>query len=74
MSLIDKAISKNLTLNTVCPSNNSLTNELQIWQEGLLKTLGLVNILGQLKHPMQQLYKMRDSIAQEKDGIIIYKP
>ncbi|MDQ0200605.1 hypothetical protein [Neobacillus ginsengisoli] len=76
LSLIDEAVTKKLTLTTVCVSDTSLTNELQKWQDSLLKSLGLLDILGQLQplDAMQQLSKMRDQIARQKDGSIIFKP
>jgi hypothetical protein len=76
LSLIDEAIANKVTLTTVCRKDTSLTNELQKWQDGLLKSLGLFDSLGQLQpmDPMQQLTKMHEKIANEQDGVIIYKP
>jgi hypothetical protein len=76
LSLIDEAIANKLTLTTVCRKDTSLTNELQKWQDGLLKSLGLLDVLGQLQpmDPIQQLTKMHEKIAKEQAGVIIYKP
>jgi hypothetical protein len=76
LALIDEAIEKKLSLTTICQSDSSLTTELQKWEEGLLKSLGLLNIFGKIipQDPNQQLYQIRDKIAKENNGAIIFKP
>lgn len=76
LSLIDKAIEKKIPLNSVCQSDSLLTKELQSWEEGLLKSLGLIDLLGKVVHedPMESLNKIREKIAKEKNGSIIFTP
>ncbi|MEH7335393.1 hypothetical protein V7161_22485 [Neobacillus drentensis] len=76
LALIDEAIEKKLPLNKVCQTNTSLTKELQSWEESLLKSLGLIDLLGKviIQDPIQQLNKMRDKISKTKDGAIIFTP
>ncbi|MGG3467813.1 hypothetical protein ABES02_10055 [Neobacillus pocheonensis] len=76
LDLIDDSIAKKVPLNNVCQSNTSLTKELQSWEEGLLKSLGLINLLGKviLQDPMEQLNKMREKVSEAKDGAIIFTP
>ncbi|WP_223589679.1 hypothetical protein [Neobacillus bataviensis] len=76
LALIDEAIAKKLPLNKVCQTNTSLTKELQSWEESLLKSLGLIDLLGKVivQDPIQQLNKMRDKISKTKDGAIIFTP
>jgi uncharacterized protein YoxC len=76
LGLINEAISKQIPLDQVCKSNSSLTNELQKWQNSLLKSLGLIDLLGKLitTDPVQQLTKLRDSVSKAKDGAIIFSP
>ncbi|MEH7075590.1 hypothetical protein [Neobacillus drentensis] len=75
LSLIDEAINKNKTLSTVC-QGEPLKDELQNLEEGLLKSLNLIGILGKVVpvDSLDQLNKMREQIAKEKDGAIIYSP
>ncbi|MFP5112263.1 hypothetical protein ACSU64_07760 [Bacillaceae bacterium C204] len=76
LSLIDKAIEKKIPLNSVCRSDSLLTKELQSWEEGLLKSLGLIDLLGKVvqEDPMENLNKIREKIAKEKNGSIIFTP
>ena len=73
LSLIDEAITKKQTLNSIC-QGDSLTKELQSLEEDLLKSLDLVGILGKVipENPLDQLNKMREKIEKEKDGAIIF--
>jgi len=75
LALIDEAIAKKVELKTIC-SNNTVINGLQKMQDSLLKSLGLVNLLGKLtiQDPIQQLTKMRDKVEQTKDGTVIFSP
>ncbi|MBV7506355.1 hypothetical protein KW850_13910 [Bacillus sp. sid0103] len=76
LSLIDEAIAKKIPLKDVCQSEPSLTKELQNLEEGLLKSLGLIDLLGKVvtDDPIEQLNNLREKIAKEKDGAIIYSP
>jgi hypothetical protein len=76
LNLIDEAINKNLSFTKVCQSNTNLTSELQTWEGNLLKSLGLVNLLGKIvpMDPLQELNKFRDKISKEPDGTVLYKP
>ena len=76
LDLIDEAIEKKLTLTTVCKGDTSISTELQKWEEGMLKSLGFLNVFGKLipQDPNEQLHKIRDEIAKEDDGAIIFKP
>jgi hypothetical protein len=76
LSLIDEAIEKKIPLSSVCRGQISLTKELQIWEVGLLKSLGLIDLLGKVvpEDPIKQLNKMHEIIAKEKDGAIIFSP
>lgn len=74
LDLIDEAIAKKVALDNVCQSDTSLTKELQSWEESLLKSLGLIDLLGKVivQDPTQQLNKMREKISKAKDGSIIF--
>jgi hypothetical protein len=76
LALIDEAIAKKIALDQLCQSDITLMTKLQKMEEGLLKSLGLLELFGKIKpeDPVQQLYKMRDKLAKEKDGAIIYSP
>ncbi|MBT2726654.1 hypothetical protein J7E63_06855 [Bacillus sp. ISL-75] len=76
LSLIDEAIEKNIPLSSVCRGDSSLTKELQSWEEGLLKSLGLIDLIGKVvpEDPIKQLNKMHEIIAKEKEGAIIFSP
>jgi hypothetical protein len=76
IDLINEAIENKVSLTSVCQSDRKLTTELQKWETAWLNSLGLLNPLGKLipLDPNQQLYKMRETIAKENDGTIIYKP
>jgi hypothetical protein len=76
LNLIDEAIEKNLTLSTICKSDTLVVAVLQKWEKGLLKTLGLIELLGKLtpNDPIQKLYQIREYITKQPDGAIIYKP
>ncbi|PGY15790.1 hypothetical protein [Bacillus sp. AFS031507] len=76
LSLIDEAIEKKIPLSSVCRGQISLTKELQVWEVGLLKSLGLIDLLGKVipEDPIKQLNKMHEIIAKEKDGAIIFSP
>ncbi|MGG3562708.1 hypothetical protein ABES03_14030 [Neobacillus rhizosphaerae] len=74
LDLIDEAISKKLPLNSICQDDTTLTKELQSWEKSLLSSLGLVDLLGKVLNvdPVQQLKKIREEIAKEKEGAIVY--
>jgi hypothetical protein len=74
LDLIDEAISKKLPLNSICQNDTTLTKELQSWEKSLLSSLGLLDLLGKVlnEDPVQQLKKMREKIAKEKDGAVVY--
>jgi hypothetical protein len=74
LDLIDEAISKKLPLNSICQNDSTLTKELQSWEKSLLSSLGLLDLLGKVlnEDPVQQLKKMREKIAKEKDGAVVY--
>ncbi|MEH7437821.1 hypothetical protein V7182_10030 [Neobacillus drentensis] len=74
LNLIDEAISKKLPLNSICQNDTTLTKELQSWEKSLLSSLGLLDLLGKVlnEDPVQQLKKMREKIAKEKDGAVVY--
>jgi hypothetical protein len=76
LSLIDEAIEKKIPLSSVCRGQISLTKELQVWEVGLLKSLGLIDLLGKVvpEDPIKQLNNMHEIIAKEKDGAIIFSP
>ncbi|MBT2697276.1 hypothetical protein J7E79_07605 [Bacillus sp. ISL-40] len=76
LSLIDEAIEKKILLSSVCRGDTSLTKKLQSWEEGLLKSLGLIDLIGKVvpEDPIEQLNKMREKVAKEKEGAIIFSP
>ncbi|MBT2736948.1 hypothetical protein [Bacillus sp. ISL-7] len=76
LSLIDEAIEKKILLSSVCRGDTSLTKELQSLEEGLLKSLGLIDLIGKVvpEDPIEQLNKMREKVAKEKEGAIIFSP
>ncbi|MEH7501953.1 hypothetical protein V7152_07875 [Neobacillus drentensis] len=63
-------------MNNICQSDTILTKELQSWEEGLLKSLGLIDLIGKVvpEDPIEQMNKMLEKIAKEKDGEIISSP
>ncbi|MFP5107353.1 hypothetical protein ACSU6B_11330 [Neobacillus sp. C211] len=76
LSLINEAIEKKILLSSVCRGDTSLTTELQSLEEGLLKSLGLIDLIGKVvpEDPIEQLNKMREKVAKEKEGAIIFSP
>lgn len=76
LNVIDAAIQAKVPVTEVCKSNQTLSTSLKTWQDGLLKSLGLINLLGVplVTDPVDQLNKMRTQIASQKDGTIVYDP
>ncbi|MBT2654776.1 hypothetical protein J7E81_05870 [Bacillus sp. ISL-18] len=76
LELFNEGLNKKLPLSKVCQNDPTLANQLQKMETGLLKSLGLFDLLGRIKleDPVQQLTKMREKIDREKDGEIIFKP
>ncbi|MCM3726275.1 hypothetical protein M3226_11320 [Neobacillus cucumis] len=76
LDLIHEGIEKKLPISKVCQKDTTLTDQLQKMETGLLKSLGLFDLLGRIKleDPIQQLTKIRDRVVKEKDGAIIIKP
>ncbi|WP_026573193.1 hypothetical protein [Bacillus sp. UNC438CL73TsuS30] len=76
LDLIDEALKKQVALGAVCSDNASETEWLEEWNDGLLESLGLLDLLGRLKldDPVEQLEKMRDLVSKEKDGVILFQP
>ncbi|MEH7306291.1 hypothetical protein [Neobacillus drentensis] len=76
LALIDEAIEKGKTLHSVCLGDTLLTKELQSLEESIFHSLNLIEIVGKVvpEDPLDQLNKMHDKIAKEKDGAIIYSP
>ncbi|WP_079505423.1 hypothetical protein [Mesobacillus jeotgali] len=71
LELIDKALSEKKMLDELCPSDATFTEQLESWTEGLLDSLGLLNLLGLKPNEEDQLKKMREAILKEPDGSII---
>ncbi|MBT2679764.1 hypothetical protein J7E38_12190 [Bacillus sp. ISL-35] len=71
LELIDKALAENKMLDELCPTDKTLTDQLESLTEGLLDSLGLLNLLGLKPSEEEQLKKMRDAILKEPDGSII---
>ncbi|NRD78094.1 hypothetical protein HPT25_11920 [Bacillus sp. BRMEA1] len=76
LNLIDEAMEKQIPLDQVCKSNTVLTNELHNWQNSLLKSLGLIDLLGTVitANPVQQLTQIRNQVDKAKSGAILYSP
>jgi hypothetical protein len=76
LTLIDEALSKKVSLTSLCQNDGTLTKELQSWEKSLLNSLGLVDLLGKIiiQDPVQQLIKMREKVVKEKDGAILFTP
>lgn len=75
LDLIDEALKKQGALGDVCSENATETKWLEKWNDGLLKSLGLLDLLGRimLDDPVEQLEKMRDNVSKEKDGVILFR-
>ncbi|WP_226086914.1 hypothetical protein [Mesobacillus sp. S13] len=71
LELIDKALSENKMLDELCPTDSTLTAQLEKWTEGVMDSLGLLSILGVKPSEDAQLKKMREAILKEPDGSII---
>jgi archaellum component FlaC len=71
LELIDKALAENKMLDELCPTDKTLTDQLESLTEGLLDSLGLLNLLGLKPSEEEQLKKMREAILKEPDGSII---
>jgi uncharacterized protein YjbJ (UPF0337 family) len=71
LELIDKALEQNKLLEELCPTDATLTEQLEKWPEGLLDSLGLLSLAGIKLSEEEQLKKMREAIAKEPDGSVI---
>lgn len=71
LELIDEALAENKMLDELCPTDATLTAQLEKWTEGLLDSLGLLSLLGLKPSEEEQLKKMREAILKEPDGSII---
>lgn len=71
LELIDKALAENKMLNELCPTDATLTKQLEKWTEDLLDSLGLLSLLGLKPSEEEQLKKMREAILKEPDGSIL---
>lgn len=71
LELIDKAVAENKMIDELCPTDATLTQQLEEWTEGMLDALGLLSILGLKPSEKDQLKKMREAILKEPDGSII---
>lgn len=71
LELIDKALAENKMLDELCPTDKTLTDQLESLTEGLLDSLGLLNLLGLKPSEEEQLKKMREAILKEPDESII---
>ncbi|MBT2685263.1 hypothetical protein [Bacillus sp. ISL-37] len=71
LELIDKALAENKMLDELCPTDGTLTQQLEKWTEGLLDSLGLLSHLGLKPSEEEQLKKLREAILKEPDGSII---
>lgn len=71
LELIDKALAENKMLDELCPTDATLTQQLEKWTEGLLDSLGLLSLLGLKPSEEEQLKKLREAILKEPDGSII---
>ncbi|TDK59664.1 hypothetical protein E2K98_17160 [Bacillus salipaludis] len=76
LNLIDEAHKKQVALGAVCSDNATETEWLEKWNDGLLKSLGLLDLLGRIKLDdlVEQLEKMRDNVSKVKDGVILFRP
>jgi gas vesicle protein len=71
LELIDKALTENKMLDELCPTDATLTEQLEKWTEGILDSLGILSLLGLKPSEEDQLKKMREAILKEPDGSII---
>lgn len=71
LELIDKALAENKMLDELCPTDATLTQQLEKWTEGLLDSLGLLSLIGLKPSEEEQLKKLREAILKEPDGSII---
>lgn len=64
-----------ITLSNICQGDSGLVAGLGKWEESLLKSLGLLDILGILTptDPMEKLYKIRDYIEKQPNGAILFR-
>lgn len=74
LELIDQAIQQQVLLNEVCKSDQSISTELKSWQDDLFQRLGLLNLFGVLQNQSldDQLTKLRNQVASEKDGTVVF--
>lgn len=71
LELIDKALAENKMLDELCPTDTTLTAQLEKWTEEFLDSLGLLSLLGLKPSEEEQLKKMREAVLKEPDGSII---
>nr|WP_263323190.1 hypothetical protein [Neobacillus sp. Marseille-Q6967] len=75
LELVEEAIEKKVSLSSICQGDAGLIAALAEWEEGLLKSLGLVNLFGKLipTDPLEQLYKIRSYLEKQANGAIVFK-
>lgn len=71
LELIDLAMKEKKGLDEVCPTDTTLTKQLEKWTESLLDAIGLLSLLGAKPSEEDQLEKMREALLKEPDGAII---
>ncbi|RSD26725.1 hypothetical protein [Mesobacillus subterraneus] len=71
LELIDQALEEDKLLKELCPTDATLTSQLEKLTEGLLDSLGLLSLLGLKPSEEEQLKKMKQALLKEPDGTII---
>jgi hypothetical protein len=74
LELIDEAIEKKVSLSSICQGDDALVTTMLKWDEDLLSSLGISDLLGKLIsiNPMEQLYKKRTYIEKQADGTVVF--
>jgi uncharacterized protein YjbJ (UPF0337 family) len=70
LELINMALEQNILLEELCPTDATLTEELEKWTKGLFDSLGLLSMLG-VPSEEEQLKMAREAILKEPDGSVI---
>lgn len=71
LELIDMALEQNKLLEELCPTDATLTEQLEKWTKGLIDSLGLLSMLGVKPSEEEQLKMAREAILKEPDGSVI---
>jgi uncharacterized protein YjbJ (UPF0337 family) len=71
LELIDMALEQDKLLEELCPTDATLTEELEKWTKGLIDSLSLLSMLGAKPSEEEQLEMAREAIVKEPDGSII---